>query len=208
MSLMLVYDFETQSLPLFHEPSEDPRQPHIVELGAILVDTASRRTVSTLNVIVKPEGWTIPEETTAIHGISTERALEVGVPERLAVRMLFSMWASGRRVRVAHNEQFDARIMRIALMRHANTEMADEWKAGPRECTATMAAPIVNLPPTANMVRAGFKKPKTPTLSEAYRHFMGRDFDGAHSALADATACKDIYFAMQDLQAQPQQAAA
>lgn len=40
---------------------------------------------------------------------------------------------------------------------------------------------------------------KTPNLGEAYRHFFGRDFDGAHNALADVSACRDIYFAMQDM---------
>lgn len=34
----IVYDTETTGLPLFSQPSEDPRQPHIVQLAAIVVD--------------------------------------------------------------------------------------------------------------------------------------------------------------------------
>lgn len=37
-----VMDCETTGLPLFKEPSEDPRQPHIVELAAMLIDGAHR----------------------------------------------------------------------------------------------------------------------------------------------------------------------
>jgi len=31
-------------------------------------------------------------------------------------------------------------------------------------------------------------------LSEAYRHAFGKDFDGAHDAMSDIRATKDVYF--------------
>jgi len=37
MRLAVFFDSETTGLPLFNEPSEDPRQPHIVQLAACLV---------------------------------------------------------------------------------------------------------------------------------------------------------------------------
>ena len=93
------------------------------------------------------------------------------------------------------NQQFDARIVRIALMRHVDTQAADIWKEGAAECTAIMATPICQLPPTAKMIRAGFNKFKTPNLGEAYRHFTGKELQNAHSAIADVLACRDVYFA-------------
>jgi len=200
MSLALFYDTETQKLPLFREPSEHPDQPHIVQLAACLVNLDTRATIASMDVIVRPDGWTIPAETTAIHGISTERALDVGIPEATAVEMLLALWA--QRTRVAHNESFDARILRIACMRHAPA-FADPWKAGNAECTQLIATPILKLPPTEKMKRAGFLKNKSANLGEAYQHFTGKALENAHSAMADVQACMAVYFAAKELARAP-----
>lgn len=196
MKLALVYDTETTGLPLFSEPSEDPRQPHIVQLAALLVDLDTSKILQGLNVIVRPDGWTIPDDVAAIHGITTEHASEVGVSESLAVGMFMELW--GGRLRIAHNESFDARIIRIALKRfEADPEpVADEWKAAKAECTARMATPICALPPTQKMIAAGRKHHKTPNLGEAYLHFTGKELEGAHSAMVDVKACLEIYSAI------------
>lgn len=195
MNCALFFDTETTGLPLFKEPSEDPRQPHIVQLAALLVDLDTRKTVASMDVIVRPNDWTIPEEVSKIHGITQEHALDVGIPEDIAVGMFMELWRG--RPRVAHNEQFDARILRIALLRCGDLDV-DSWKAGQAECTAMLATPILKLPPTEKMLRAGFNKCKTANLGEAYQFFFGEPLVGAHSALADAEACKRVYFAIKD----------
>lgn len=194
MNAALFFDTETTGLPLFNEPSEDPRQPHIVQLGAMLVDLDSWKTLATLDVMCRPEGWTIPDEVSAIHGITTEMAADLGVPESLAVEMLLDL--VGSRGRIAHNESFDARIVRIACLRFFEAGQADAWKDGAAECTATMATPIMKLPPTPKMLRAGRRHHKTPNLSEAYLFFTGRTLENAHSALADVQACAAVYRAI------------
>lgn len=200
MNIALFYDTETTGLPLFKEPSEHPDQPHLVQLGALLVDTDTRAELAFLDLIVKPEGWTIPNEVAAIHGITTERALAEGVSERQAVELFLTMHslAVGQAGRIAHNEQFDARILRIALKRHLGDLAADTWKGGAAYCTSNASSPILNLPPTDRMRAAGFTKPKTPKLAEAYEFFTGRKLEGAHSAIVDCRACKDVFFAIQD----------
>lgn len=198
MNLKLFFDTETTGLPDFKAPSESAHQPHIVQLAALLVDMDTRETIQSMDVIIRPGGWTIPDEVAAVHGITTQHALDVGIPESMAVSMFMELW-SGRN-RVAHNQQFDARIVRIALMRYVDTEAADIWKEGAAECTAIMATPVCQLPPTAKMVRAGFNKFKTPNLGEAYRHFTGNELVNAHSAMADVMACRDVYFAIKGAQ--------
>jgi DNA polymerase-3 subunit epsilon len=196
MNLALFYDTETTGLPLFKEPSEDPRQPHIVQLAAILMDLNTRTELASMDVMVKPEGWTIPSDVAAIHGITTELALEVGVPESLAIEMLEMMWRQADR-RIGHNEQFDARIVRIGMVRHFEASLADEWKAGSAECTQLISTPILKLPPTPKMRAAGRFHHKSANLGEAYEFFTGTKLENAHSALADVRGCIEVYFGAQ-----------
>lgn len=194
MSLLLFYDTETTDKPLFKEPSEDPRQPHIVELAAALVDTTTRRSVASVHMVARPDGWIIPDEVAAIHGITTDYAMEIGVPERAVIEAFLALHslADGR---VAHNESFDARIMRIGLKRFGiggnTTEevdaFADAFKAATSLCTCQLARPVVNLP-----------KNKSPKLSEAYMALFGEELRDAHSAKADMQACADVFWAVQD----------
>jgi len=196
MNLALAYDSETTGLPLFKEPSEHPGQPHIVQLGAVLLDLDTRKEIASMDVIVKPEGWSIPDDVAAIHGITTELALDVGVPESLAIEMLEQLWRQAA-FRLGHNEQFDARIVRIGMMRHFEAALADEWKAGKAQCTQLISTPILKLPPTEKMKAVGRFHHKSANLSEAYEFFTGKKLEGAHSAMVDVRACIDVFFAAQ-----------
>lgn len=201
MNLALFYDTETQSLPLFSEPSEHPGQPHIVQIAAILADLDTERTIASMDVIIRPDGWSIPDDVARIHGITTDHAMTVGIPEEMALDMFMELWAG--RLRIAHNETFDARIIRIALKRYHDPRdqtlaihPSDMWKVSSSECTARMATPILNLPPTEKMLASGRRHAKTANLGEAYQYFSGKPLENAHSAVADVQACMFIYFAM------------
>lgn len=193
----LFYDTETTGLPLWHQPSDDPGQPHLVQIGAALVHLPTRQIVDMLDVIVKPDGWTIPDEVAAIHGITTERALAEGIPEPEAVGQLIALWnrAQGR---IGHNESFDRRMVRIALKRYVSAEVADQWKDAPFNCTCFVADGIMKMAGTAKMKAAGFTKTKKPKLTEAHLFFTGRPLEGAHDALNDVHGCIAVYFAIQD----------
>ncbi|MBD9433215.1 3'-5' exonuclease [Achromobacter sp. ACM03] len=197
-NLKLFFDTETTGLPLFKEPSEHPGQPHIVQLAAALVDMDTREEIASMDVIVRPDGWVIPDEVAAVHGITTEHAAAVGVPESLALSMFLELWAG--RPRIAHNEQFDARIIRIAQHRAGELEQdLVRWKDGATECTARLATPIVKCPPTAKMLAAGRTHYKTANLAEAVQFFTGKPLENAHSAMADVRGCMAVYFGIQDM---------
>lgn len=187
---MLFYDTETTGLPDWKVPSDSEHQPHLVQLGAILADADTQRVISSLDLIVKPDGWEMPQEVTDIHGITTEYAQAVGVDESLAVSLLLDIWKGC--LRVAHNRTFDQRIIRIATKRYCSEEAIDEWAdKDSHDCTMLMAKPIMQLLPKG---RYGFKSPK---LGEAYTHFTGKPLENAHSAMADARACMAVYWALQ-----------
>ncbi len=194
--ILLFYDTETTGLPDFRAPSEAEHQPHIVQLAAAVVDAKTREVLSSIDLIVRPDGWSIPAAASSVHGITTEMASDVGIPEDIALRAFLELWR-GRGVRVGHNESFDARIVRIAMMRYALLG-ADQWKEGRAECTARLATPICKLPPTQRMLSVGRSHYKTANLTEAYRHFTGLDMENAHSAMADVRACMAVYFAIKD----------
>lgn len=186
--MILFLDVESTGLPDFNKRASDPSQPHIVQLAAILTNDGGK-VLESHNVIVKPQGWTIPKEASDIHGITQETANAIGRPEKLVAEMLFGMMEMTNLL-VAHNLQFDKFMARI-LMRRMGL-LADEqdawWKALPSFCTMRETTDICQLP---GKVGAKFKWPK---LEEAYRHFFKRDLENAHDALADVTACKEIYF--------------
>ena len=97
--------------------------------------------------------------------------------------------------RVAHNESFDMRMIRIELMRDISVpDFPDTWKAGAAFCTASSSTKILNLQPTQKMIAAGRRNPKTPNLGEAYRFFTGKELVNAHNAAVDLMACKAVYF--------------
>lgn len=195
--LKLFFDTETTGLPNFKAPSHDPAQPHLVQLAASLVDEDSRKTLAAIDLIIRPNGWHIPDEVAAIHGITNEVAEARGIDEGVALTAFYQLWllAHGR---IAHNQSFDERIIRIGLLRYLGEGCADIWKVGATECTALLATPIMNLPPTPKMIAAGFNKPKTPNLGEAVQFFTGMPLVDAHSARADVDGCASVYWAIRD----------
>lgn len=200
MKVAVFYDTETTDMPLWREPSEDPRQPHIIQLAAVMVDLDTRQHLQSIKLLVRPSDWEISAEAEAVHGISKELAQAVGVAEEIAVGNFISLLIENMdddldpptfRLRIAHSISFDDRIMRIALKRYVGDEEADQFKAGPSYCTLTHARQLMNLPGK-----------KLPTLAEAYKHFTGKELVGAHDAMVDTLACIEVYFAIQDLLAQ------
>ena len=55
MNLITPYDTETTGLPLFRDPSDDPRQPHLVDI-CILAFNADGTLVDSFEAMVRPDG--------------------------------------------------------------------------------------------------------------------------------------------------------
>jgi len=186
MNEIMFFDTETTGIPDWRLPSDDPVQPHLVRLAAVVADAESRTITQQLDCVVRPDGWQIPQETIDIHGITMEKAQADGMPESLALQNFLALWNDKHRV--AHNTTFDNRIIRIATKRYSDQDTINAWHKGAYTCTGIMARKAMGLN-------------KMPKLTEAYAHFMRRELDNAHDAMADAVACMNIYFAMQDIEA-------
>lgn len=171
--------------------------PNLVEVGAVLVEDHPDGAIErgSISLIVRPDNWEIPEAAARVHGIKQHMALAAGVPLLVAVAALTNLWSCAS-VRVAHNLEFDEKVIRRAVAQ-LGRESTVPWPRA--ECTKELAAPVVNLPPTERMVAAGYLKPKPPSLREVYQHFFGEDPPGHHSALADARACARVYIKLLEL---------
>lgn len=193
--MILFFDTETTDLLNFKLDLMHPDQKaRVCQLAAALVDPDTREITEELNVIIKPDGWTINPEAAAVHGITMERCEAEGIPMSEALARFDDMKERAKR-RVAFNINYDKRMMaREALL----LGVPHDSNGLETYCAMTNCIHIVNLPPTERMLQYGIRKPKTPKLTEAYRHFFGQDFDGAHDAMADVRATVKVYFAIQD----------
>lgn len=190
--MIVFYDFETTGFVDKRAPLNAEHQPHIVQAAAIATDDNGRK-VASFDVIVRPDGWSIPGQSTAVHGITDAMAHEFGVSEQAALRLL-ARFIGKAKLRVAHNEEFDCAIMKVAASRYYFDPGLDaELKSLPAFCTMQATRDLCRIPPTERMVAAGITEFKSPRLEEAYRHLFGEEIDGAHDAMVDVTACKRIY---------------
>lgn len=203
MPMIMFFDTETSGLPIWDRPSDDPRQPHLVQFTAILCDSTPDNEIDYVDMLIKPDGWTIDPDAMKAHGITVERALAEGVPEREAVRAWLLLRARCDLV-CGFNVAFDMRIMRIAMLRYGLPKSAcDEIAAATKtHCVMQQARPhCSNLVPTDKMMAAGRKTGKTPSLAEAVKAVLRENMDDAHDARADALATMRLYFHMNPVRA-------
>lgn len=192
-------------MPNYKLPINHPSQPHIVQLAAILADE-NGNVKAEINFIIKPDNWTIPPEVSKIHGITTGDALEFGVPIALALNVFMSLYAKADFL-VAHNVNFDLRMLR----RYSKDLSKNIFEDGMtiNYCTMKNMTDICKLELTDRQKSSqkssngwspegGWPKYKNPTLSEAYWHIFSDPLEGAHDAMVDTEACKDIFYYLND----------
>ena len=109
--MYLFFDTETTGLPKrWNAPVTDvDNWPRLVQLAWIVSDNEGN-TLRSRNVIVRPEGFTIPWEVSRVHGITTAIAMEKGV-DLQGVLEEFSKEIDESQVLVGHNISFDECIV-------------------------------------------------------------------------------------------------
>lgn len=189
--MILFYDTETSGFVNKGKPASDPSQPHLVQLAAVLTDDEGND-LSYVSMIVKPDGWSIPAGAAAVHKITTEKAMKVGVPLRVVLACFTNLRALAD-MTVAHNIDFDALMMACAIAQ----AKAVPAHPGPTKHACTMKSSVnyCRMPPTLNMSKAGYgTKFKPPKLEELYQFLFKETFAGAHDAMNDVRACKRSFF--------------
>lgn len=198
--MILFFDTETTGLPNWHMPSDDPTQPHIVQLAAMLTDDEGVKCGS-MDFLIQPAGWTLTgTEAAEMNGLTDEICEQSGVPVETALDAFFALLERAD-LSVAFNRNFDARMIRIALKKRDQEDpRLDQMKAHPGGDPIYKATQFVKAAPTEKMIAAGRTHFKTCKLTEAYEHFFGETLEGAHDALVDVRACARVYFHLRDLE--------
>lgn len=141
--------------------------------------------------IIKPSNFQIPSSATAIHGISTDKALSEG-HELDQVLLQFIESLNKALLIVAHNVDFDIGIIRNDI---SKLGLPDPFEGKPRICTMRSSTEWCGL--TFYDGRSGFKWPK---LEELHYKLFESYIDGAHDALVDVIALKKCFFGLVGLE--------
>lgn len=187
--MYLFLDTETTGLPLFNQPSEDPGQPRIASIAMILTDDVGK-IKSQFYSLIKRDGWEVDQFITDLTGITNEDLDAYGISMKSAWG-IFCHMAKRAGTLVCHNDSFDRKMLKIEARRLGLEGDIEELVNLAKECTLRQTINICQLPKPDG--KKGFKWPK---LEESYRTMFGKDFEGAHNALTDTIACKEIFFAV------------
>lgn len=187
---VLIFDTETTGLPKLRRISAMDKKdnwPDLVSICWRLFDDGKE--VKKMYHVIKPMGWTISEEVSAIHGITTEKAME-GDDMRTVLSIFREDVRTANRV-VAHNLDFDKNVILHAFLWRLG-EPVTFWPDRADFCTGEMTKNILELPskfPKRNDLY------KIPSLNELYEAtFQEPAPPNDHSAERDVDVLQKIYW--------------
>jgi DNA polymerase III epsilon subunit-like protein len=184
MSDFFFFDCETTGLPVRRNQSvrDVDGWPRLVQLAWASYDAWGRPKTAESR-IVRPEGFLIPADSTKIHGISHDRAVETGAPVAEVLGLFAGVLEDPFDAVIAHNLEYDINVVGAELIRaNISSRLFDR----PGLCTMKTTTGLLQLPGPY-----GFKWPK---LEELHVFLFGKGYDGAHDAALDVEACARCFF--------------
>ncbi len=111
----MILGIDTESTGLFDERSDDaaPHQPRLVRVCCALYD--GEREAALIDLTMKPDGWTIPENVAALHGVTQRLATQIGVPVRSALSAVINL--SKAATTVLFYSTYETRLIAAELRR-------------------------------------------------------------------------------------------
>lgn len=178
-----LFDVETTGLPVkgLKWDNDFNNFPYVVQIAWIFDGKE-------YDFIIKPEGYEIPEESTKIHGITTEHALSVGVPFADII-VKFIECAKKASLICAHNIYFDTSIIKANILRYWGREYYDNEVDAALDKSKridTMRSTIKFV----GAVKSNGNKGKYAKLVELFEKLFPGDQFNEHNALDDVRALK------------------
>lgn len=187
----LFFDVETTGLPpRSAKPSEYEKFDgcRVVSIAWVLRD---KKTIYAQRYAVADPG--INDEQIGaefIHGISREIVDKYGIPMENVIHEFMDDVRKAEII-VAHNMEFDQKVVSSELFRMGCPKDADELMNYNTLCTMRS---------TTNLVKAKGKNGsfKWPRLEELYVFLFGSSFENAHHAMCDVDALVKCYYMLQE----------
>lgn len=180
---IIFFDTETCGLPKnYRAPASDvDNWPRMIQIAWIQHNTDTEF-FTEHEYIIKPDGFEIPEESSKIHGITTEIAMKKG----FALKPVLEVFA--KRVKeadliVGHNISFDRKIAGAEFVRNG---IPDVLHGTNRICTMWSSTKYCKI--------KGKRGYKWPGLEELYMKLFNKKMVGAHDALIDIRCTAECYF--------------
>lgn len=188
---LLFFDTETTGLPLdWKQPeSNTDNWPRLVQLAYIVTDE-NDNTIVQGDFIIRPDGFSIPEQASNIHGITTDIAIERGM-DLSEVLFGFLPLLNEADLVIGHNIVFDKKIVGSEFHRLSLPDSAIFLKEKETICTMMKSTKYCSL--------QGNYGNKWPKLQELHNILFGENFDSAHNAAADIQATRKCYFELKRL---------
>lgn len=193
-NVKLFIDTETTGLPLNDKlPYTNlDNWPHLVQV-ALIIEDENYGVLSKRNFILKPDGYSIPECSTKIHGISNERAVKDG-EDRNKVLSFLDIVLYNSDIVIGHNVSFDINVIKSEIIRVKGIENAFFVKKNHYVIdTMKLGMDICKIPNLSFYSRRS-QPYKYPKLDELYYKLFNKHLVNQHDAMADVQATYDCYY--------------
>lgn len=180
-----IIDVETNGLPDYKKPADDPSQPRLAALGVLLVDVTDGKIVveSEHELLVKPDGWKMTPEAGAVNGLTDERLEAEGKPISEVLAVYAALIEDGHVV-VAYGAQHDCKILRGEFRRAG---LDDRFEKTKNVCLMRAVQPLKI--PKAN------GKGGWPQLDDVLRFLGEKPEPRPHGALVGARCAFAVFSA-------------
>jgi exonuclease len=191
-TLILAFDIETTGLAKNLNASyEDVENwPYIVQIGYQIISGFGQEVVKEGDYILRPKGFTIPESSTSIHGISNSDALNNGWNRRDFYNFFVEQLRHIHYL-VVHNSDFDINVLKCELLRYTDLskdEINHLFNKLRIICTMKKSTELCKIK------RSEYSDEyKYPSLNELYKFLFGKKIEDAHNAKNDARATVDCF---------------
>ena len=185
MKHYLFFDTETTGLP---KDFKIPRYvvsnwPRLVQLSWIVTDENGNRLKSG-DHIVRPSGFTIPKDSSDVHGITTEMALQNGDDLSSVMEEFLEDFKAADLI-VGHNIEFDQNVLGAEMIRMGMRDIMDSKKV---VCTMKSSKDYCALPSKKG---DGYK---FPNLQELHKKLFDKPFEDAHNSASDIAATERCFW--------------